>query len=199
MGTRKELHLGSRLKWHPQCPLSNVLQDMNLAMRERLSGGVPFEQARFLPYGQNESGGRRRREIVAKNVLVVEDEENVRELLVDALRANGYCAGGVGNGREALDMLRLLDYDMVVTDFHMPDMDGLQLMSQIKCLYPGTATILMTAEEWPELAREARRRGAFDVILKPFKYSQLLSVMKRGLRHCERRDRRNKFGSAVLE
>ena len=140
--------------------------------------------ARFLPSVVCESGGRRWRDVVAINVLVVDDEENVRELLVDVLRANGYCASCVENGRDALQMLKLVDYDMVVTDLHMPTMNGLELMSEIRNQHPGTKTILMTAEAWPEVAREARRQGAFDVIYKPFKYNQLLSVMKRSLSQC---------------
>jgi len=123
----------------------------------------------------------------------------VREVLVDVLGANGYCASGVSNGREALEMLRLLDYDMGVSDFHMPEMDGLKLMSRINCLYPGTPTILMTAESLPEIATEARRRGAFDVIFKPFKYTQLLSVLKRGLKHYQDLDRNRRQGRLMAE
>ncbi|MFQ5905188.1 MAG: response regulator [bacterium] len=136
---------------------------------------------------------------MAVNVLVVDDEESVREVLVDILGANGYCASGVGNGREALEMLRLLEYDMVVSDFHMPEMDGLKLISHIKRLYPGTVTILMTAESLPEIATEARRRGAFDVIFKPFKYTQLLSVLKRGLKHYQNLDRSRRHDRLVAE
>jgi len=152
-----------------------------------------------LPFQGVESGGRKWREIVALNVLVVDDEENERELLVDVLRANGYCAAGVGSGRDALQMLATIDYDMVVTDLHMPQMNGFELMSQIRCEHPGMRTILMTAEAWPEVAKEARRRGAFDVILKPFKYNQLLSVMKRSLRHYDRMDRSRRRDTIASE
>lgn len=136
---------------------------------------------------------------MAINVLVVDDEENVRELLVDVLRANGYCASSVDNGRDALQMLRLVDYDLVVTDFHMPVMDGLELMSQVRRMHPETKTILMTAEAWPEMAKEARRRGAFDVIYKPFRYNQLLSVMKRSLRFYEKSKKGRRHDTVTSE
>jgi two-component system response regulator HydG len=146
-----------------------------------------------------ESGGRRWRRVVATNVLVVDDEDDVREFLVDVLRANGYCATGVGSGRDALQMLGIIEYDMVVTDLHMPQMNGFELMSRISREHPGVRTVLMTAEGWPELAKEARRRGAFDVIFKPFKYSQLLSVLKRSLRHCRRSGKKTRRNTVASE
>jgi DNA-binding NtrC family response regulator len=126
---------------------------------------------------------------LAINVLVVDDEQDSRELLVGILSANGYCARSAANGEEALEMLKFMDCDMVISDLHMPGMGGIELMSRIKSTYPGVAFILMTGDAWPQLASEVKRRGAFDVIFKPFKYAQLQSVMKKGLQHY-RKDRR---------
>lgn len=176
-----------------------VKYNMDLA-RSGSSGRGPLGgQAQFLPDLACEFGGRKWRDTLAINVLVVDDEEDLRCLLVDALRANGYCASSAKDGREALEMLRFLAYDMVVLDFHMPGMDGLKLMSHIRCLYPGTLTILMTAEAVPELALEARRRGAFDVIFKPFKYTQLLSVLKRGLDCHQNSEKKRRYDRRVTE
>ena len=172
---------------------------IDLATANSSHAGGSDGQAQFLPSVGSEFGGRKWRNTVAINVLVVDDEEDLRGLLVDALRANGYCASSAKDGREALEMLRFLAYDMVVLDFHMPGMDGLKLMSHIKCLYPETLTILMTAEALPELALEARRRGAFDVIFKPFKYTQLLSVLKRGLRCHENNEKKRRYDSLMTE
>jgi DNA-binding NtrC family response regulator len=171
----------------------------HLGRKRLLTSLRSIQRARFLPSISFESGGRKWRGIVATNVLVVDDEENVREFLVDVLRANGYCATGVGSGKDALQMLGVLDYDMVVTDLHMPQMNGFELMSEISCEHPGTRTILMTAEAWPEMAREARRRGAFDVIYKPFRYNQLLSVMKRSLRECQRSGKERRRDTVASE
>ena len=176
-----------------------VKYDIDLTISSS-SGTTPLRgQAQFLPNSVGEFGGRKWRNTLAINVLVVDDEEDLRGLLVDALCANGYCASSAKDGREALEMLRFLAYDMVVLDFHMPGMDGLKLMSHIKCLYPKTLTILMTAEALPELALEARRRGAFDVIFKPFKYTQLLSVLKRGLDCHQNSEKKRRYDSLMTE
>ena len=176
-----------------------VKYDIELAISDPSYTGPLGGQAQFLPNSAGEFGGRKWRNTLAINVLVVDDEEDLRGLLVDALRANGYCASSAKDGREALEMLRFLAYDMVVLDFHMPGMDGLKLMSHIKCLYPRTLTILMTAEALPELALEARRRGAFDVIFKPFKYTQLLSVLKRGLSYHQNSEKKRRYDSLMTE
>lgn len=119
------------------------------------------------------------------NILVVDDESNLRQVIGGVLRRAGYDvveAGGVVAARAAL---RSGVFDLVVTDQKMPDGEGLDLLADCREADLSLPVVLLTAFATVELAVEAMRRGAFDVIPKPFLPEQVRAVVDRALEHTE--------------
>jgi len=116
-------------------------------------------------------------------VLIVDDEEALTWTMMRALlkQANGYEVMVANSGQEALEILERNPIDVVVSDVRMPDIDGLQLLSEIKKRYPQTKVILMTAYGSPEMRKEASRRGSIFYIEKPFEIDRLNELIRRAL------------------
>ncbi|MDX2507586.1 MAG: sigma-54 dependent transcriptional regulator [Gammaproteobacteria bacterium] len=114
-------------------------------------------------------------------MLVVEDDEALREALVDTLEMGGYNVLEADNGRSALEHLaqdELSEIDIVISDVQMPKMDGHQLLKQIKRQYD-LPVLLMTAYGTIGKAIEAMKDGAVDYLVKPFEAEVLVSVVSR--------------------
>ncbi len=114
-------------------------------------------------------------------ILVVEDDEALREALVDTLEMGGYNVIDADNGRSALDHLaqdESSEIDIVISDVQMPKMDGHQLLKQIKRHYD-LPVLLMTAYGTISKAIEAMKDGAVDYLVKPFEAEVLVSVVSR--------------------
>ena len=105
----------------------------------------------------------------SKSVLVVDDEVAMCDLVRDFLGGAGFDVDVAHDGRQALRKFRKLDYDVVLTDLRMPDMDGMALLQTIKEERPDTPVILLTAFGTIDRAIEAMRAGAFHFVTKPFK------------------------------
>lgn len=114
-------------------------------------------------------------------LLVVDDEADIRGLVLDALKAAGYQADAAQNGLQALDLLSAIRYDLVLTDLKMPGLDGLGLLSRVKELYPETDVILFTGYATIRTSVEAMRGGAYDYLPKPFDPEDLVRVVQRCL------------------
>jgi DNA-binding NtrC family response regulator len=113
------------------------------------------------------------------NILVVDDEPLVRRSLSEFLTLEGYTVNSASNGREALDLLKDYTADVIITDIKMPELDGIQLLQQIKKYYPGTSVIFITGYGSIENAVEAMKEGAFDYITKPIIDSEIRIVLQR--------------------
>ncbi len=114
-------------------------------------------------------------------ILVVEDDEALREALVDTLDMGGYNILEADNGRSALELLSQdenSEIDIVISDVQMPKMDGHQLLKQIKRHYD-IPVLLMTAYGTISKAIEAMKDGAVDYLVKPFEAEVLVSVISR--------------------
>ena len=120
-----------------------------------------------------------------RSVLVVDDEEPLRQLLAVILRDRGYQPRCVGSAEDALRELAARDYDLVLTDVRMPRMDGLALTRAIQERQPGATVIVMSAYGSHEAAVEAMKAGAYDFLPKPFKPDDVLLC----LRKAEERER----------
>ncbi len=118
-------------------------------------------------------------------ILVVDDEKTIRESLSMVLEEEGYTAQAVSNGKEALDLVKETDFDIVITDLKMPELDGMELLKQCQRLCPQTSLIIITAHGSLESAIEALRAGAYDYILKPFDFDEVLLKIKRLINHKE--------------
>jgi len=101
-------------------------------------------------------------------ILIVDDEQNMRVALFEALSRNGHDVAVAENGQMALEMIAKHPPDLVVTDIKMPGMDGLELLRQVKALRPELPVVIMTGFATVDTAVEAMKQGAFDYLLKPF-------------------------------
>ena len=111
--------------------------------------------------------------MAAEKILIVDDEEGMRRLLDRLLSREGYETVAVGSGGEALRQMRADTFDLVVTDIKMPEMDGLQLLEEIKAYNPSLPVIVITAYGTVENAVQALRAGAYDYITKPFENDEI--------------------------
>jgi DNA-binding NtrC family response regulator len=121
---------------------------------------------------------------VARNVLVVDDDHDMRALLRDVLEEHGYKVTLAPNGQEALKNLREGEYPVVLTDLRMKGIQGIELLAEIKRSFPDTNVILMTAFGSVETALEAMKQGASDYLMKPVKNDDLLRVTERSFREA---------------
>jgi two-component system response regulator PilR (NtrC family) len=114
-----------------------------------------------------------------RKILVVDDEQIIRESLSYVLSKEDYQVDEAENGKEAYEKLLETSYDLVITDLEMPEMKGTELLDKIRNLSIQTATIVVTAYGSLETAISALRSGASDYILKPVEFDELLIKVKR--------------------
>jgi putative nucleotidyltransferase with HDIG domain len=118
-----------------------------------------------------------------EKILVVDDEEAIREVVATLLEAQGYQCTVVENGRAALEKFLGDSHDLVVSDIVMPEMDGLKLLEKVRANNQDVPVIMVTAMHDISTALEAIRHGAYDYILKPFEKDQLYLSVRRALEH----------------
>ena len=118
-------------------------------------------------------------------ILVVDDEASARTGLVELLREEGYEVRGAADAFKALGLIESDVPDLLITDVHMPGMDGTQLMEKVQATYPSVGVIVMTAFSTVERAVAAMQNGADDYLTKPIRFDELLVVVERLLAHRE--------------
>lgn len=117
----------------------------------------------------------------APRVLVVDDEQIIREILADFLSLEGFHVRTASNGHDALRALEAHEYDLVLSDLQMPEMGGLELLQHVRTRWPHVVTVIMTAFGTVETAIDAMKRGAYDYVLKPFRIEEVVHLLQRGL------------------
>lgn len=117
----------------------------------------------------------------AARILVVDDEQVIRDILSEFLSMEGYVVRSVESGERALTELRLRPYDMVISDLKMPGISGIELLERISEESINVLTVIMTGFGTVETAIAAMKKGAYDYILKPFKVEEVMHVVRRGL------------------
>jgi two-component system response regulator PilR (NtrC family) len=111
---------------------------------------------------------------MAESILIVDDEEIIRESLSFVLAKEGYRVREAPNGRVALDILKEDSFDLVLTDLEMPEMKGIELLEQVSRFSPETLVVIITAYGSIDTAIQALRKGAIDYILKPVEFDELI-------------------------
>ncbi|PLX85723.1 MAG: Fis family transcriptional regulator [Desulfuromonas sp.] len=115
------------------------------------------------------------------DILVVDDEESMREFLTIMLHREGYRTDAVADGVQAVARLKEQAYDLIISDIKMPRLDGFGLLKHIQERSPETAMIMITAHGSTEQAVEAMKEGAYDYITKPFKNEEIRLIVKNAL------------------
>jgi CheY-like chemotaxis protein len=114
-----------------------------------------------------------------KTLLIVEDDEAVRQVIVEMVEAWGWEILEASNGSHGLALFRDNLPDVVLTDVLMSGLDGFQLTAQIKSIRPQTSVIIMTALSIPHLQEKVQGVGASGFLSKPFEPEDLLSALAR--------------------
>src|SRR5690348_7123961 len=115
------------------------------------------------------------------NILVVDDERNIRRTLATFFGSLGHQVAQAESGEQALEAVKTRAHDVVVTDFRMAEMNGLDLLHQIKRISPDTPVVLMTAYATIDNAVAAMKAGAYDYLTKPFSLDEIQLVVERAL------------------
>lgn len=113
------------------------------------------------------------------SILVVDDEEMLRDLLVKILVKEGYQVDTAIDGEHALEKLELSSYDLLVSDIKMPRFNGFELLKVAKEKYPGMGIIMMTAYGDSYSVKDALLLGADEYITKPFKSFEINLIIER--------------------
>src|ERR1051326_2232258 len=118
---------------------------------------------------------------MGKSVLIAEDERVLRQSLAELLAEEGYEVLQAEHGQAAYDLLLQRPIDLVLSDVRMPEMDGVTLLSHVQKLAPQTPVIMITAYGTVESAVATMRAGAYDYLLKPVQFDDLLLKVQRAL------------------
>jgi len=114
-------------------------------------------------------------------ILIVDDEPDIVEVMVTRLEAMGFYAVGFTRAPKALDALRKEDFSVLITDLKMPDMDGMEVLSEAKKIDPDIEVIIFTAYGSIEGAVQAIKEGAHDYLVKPFEPMELAAKIEKAL------------------
>ena len=113
-----------------------------------------------------------------ESMLVVEDEDIMREALVDYFSGEGHKVDNANDGDIALEKFNLEDYDVMIIDLRLPGRDGLSVLKEVRAKNPKAKVIIITAYPSFETKMEAMRRGAIDYLTKPFELNHLETLIK---------------------
>ncbi len=111
------------------------------------------------------------------NVLIVDDDSRMAETLKDILLIKGCGADAVHSGPQALKLLADAPYDAILSDIRMPEMDGVDLLKEIRNQFPDIPVLLMTAYSAEPVIRQGLEAGALEVLIKPLDIEALLGFL----------------------
>jgi DNA-binding response OmpR family regulator len=118
----------------------------------------------------------------AIKILIVDDEIDFLETIVNRLKRRRFDVYGAKSGAEAIDLARHTDFELALLDVKLPDgMDGIEVLRELKKLQPATEVIMLTGHASLETSQEGIKLGAFDYLLKPVRFEDLLVKMAAAL------------------
>ncbi|HMS84832.1 MAG TPA: sigma-54 dependent transcriptional regulator [Nitrospira sp.] len=116
-----------------------------------------------------------------EKILVVDDEQSLREVLSIMLKRAGYAVTSATDGEEAVELLQKEIFDLVITDLRMPKVDGMEVLKAVKSASPETVVLLITAFASADSAVEAMKQGAYDYLTKPFQVDEVQLIIRNAL------------------
>lgn len=119
------------------------------------------------------------------NILIIDDEKNIREGLGAALEMDGYTIFLAADGKQGLEILERGDTDLVITDLKMPEVSGEEILAKVTGETPGIPVIVLTGHGTIDSAVDAMRKGAYDFLTKPVNLDRLSLLVKRALERRE--------------
>lgn len=121
---------------------------------------------------------------MGKNILIVDDSESIREVVSFTLENEGYNVKVGIDGKDALKFLDGSSIDLIITDLHMPNMNGIELIKEVRAMkqYKRIPILFLTTESQAAKKMEAKEAGATGWIIKPFVPGKLLAALKKVLR-----------------
>lgn len=114
-----------------------------------------------------------------KKILVVDDDNDTREYILELLNSAGYIVATCGNADSALRLVDTVNPFLVITDWRLPDKDGLALLGEIKSKHPSVNVLVISAYGDWDVWSNAISKGAIDLVLKPFKSNEFLGAVRR--------------------
>ena len=133
------------------------------------------------------------------SVLVVDDEQSLRELLTIMLEKDGYKVTCSESGEKAIKEIHKNEFDLVITDFKMRQANGINVLEVVKKEQPKTPVVMMTAYASTETAVEAMKKGAYDYISKPFSVEELQLIVKNAVEMKKLSDENRHLKSALKD
>jgi len=115
------------------------------------------------------------------NILIVDDEENVRFFLQEVMNREGYDVTLAENGTIAIEKAKKGEFDIILLDLRMPDINGIEVLEEIKKINPALIVIIITAYGTKQIAYDAIKKGAYDYFSKPVDINELRIVVKRAV------------------
>jgi DNA-binding NtrC family response regulator len=135
---------------------------------------------------------------IPTRVLIVDDEVDFVEMLSLRLEGAGEKVVPTYSGRECLEILKKLEIDVVILDIKMPGMDGIQTLREIKKGFPLVEVIMLTGHGTTETAVEGMKLGAFDYLLKPTDFRDLLDKLENARKRKDEQEERIRKAEAKL-
>jgi signal transduction histidine kinase len=127
--------------------------------------------------------------MATSKILVVDDEQSVATTIKAILELDGNEVTAVTSGKEALDVLKVQEFDVVLTDLRLDDLDGIEILRETQKLWPDTVSIMLTGYASLESAVTALRSGAYDYLIKPSDVDELRATVGRALERRRLRQR----------
>ncbi len=118
----------------------------------------------------------------SQKILIVDDEQSIRNLLKQILEREGYDCELAENAEKAVILLSVKKFDLIISDVQMPGKSGIELLEEIKTLHPHLATLLISGHTDNQTAKSAILKGAIDFLVKPFQKNQVLISVANALR-----------------
>src|SRR5687767_9237753 len=126
-------------------------------------------------------------DVSKEQILVVDDEEELRRAIVEILTLDGFEVDQAGSAEEAAEKLSQTAYDVLITDHNLPAKSGLELLEDTLARMPETVAIVITGYGTVETAVQAIKKGAYNYLAKPFKLVELPIMVRKGLRERQLR------------